>query len=248
MGRYLLTGAAGFIGSHLARDAARAGPRGRRRRLLHAATTRARSRRQTSRRPASSPGSALHDVDLVEADLDGAGRGRRRHLPPGRPGRACGQLGRGLLDLRAPQHPGHPAGLRGRRAARAEGRVRLVVVDLRQRRDATRRGRTTGRAALALRRDQARLRAPGAGLPASLGLDFAALRYFTVYGPRQRPDMAMARIVYALVDGDPFEIYGDGEQSREFTFVADAVRRHDRRDGRPEGRASTTSAGAPRRR
>ena len=55
------------------------------------------------------------------------------------------------------------------------------------------------------------------------GLDHVALRYFTVYGPRQRPDMAFSRIVAALVTGGEFEIYGDGSQSRDFTFVADAV-------------------------
>jgi len=50
-----------------------------------------------------------------------------------------------------------------------------------------------------------------------------ALRYFTVYGPRQRPDMAFQRIVEALVAGAEFEVYGDGSQSRDFTYVADAV-------------------------
>jgi UDP-glucuronate 4-epimerase len=55
------------------------------------------------------------------------------------------------------------------------------------------------------------------------GLDAVVLRYFTVYGPRQRPDMAFARVVDALARGDSFELYGDGLQSRSFTFVADAV-------------------------
>jgi nucleoside-diphosphate-sugar epimerase len=53
------------------------------------------------------------------------------------------------------------------------------------------------------------------------GLDVVTLRYFTVYGPRQRPDMAFARIVDALAAGAPFELYGDGFQSRAFTFVDD---------------------------
>ena len=57
----------------------------------------------------------------------------------------------------------------------------------------------------------------------SFGLDAVGLRYFTVYGPRQRPDMAFARIVGALVSGAPFELFGDGDQSRNFTFVADVV-------------------------
>jgi UDP-glucuronate 4-epimerase len=55
------------------------------------------------------------------------------------------------------------------------------------------------------------------------GLDCVALRYFTVYGPRQRPDMAFQRIVEALASGSQFEVYGDGSQSRDFTYVADAV-------------------------
>ena len=55
------------------------------------------------------------------------------------------------------------------------------------------------------------------------GLEVILLRYFTVYGPRQRPDMAFARIISALLDGQRFSVYGTGEQSRDFTFVDDAV-------------------------
>jgi nucleoside-diphosphate-sugar epimerase len=55
------------------------------------------------------------------------------------------------------------------------------------------------------------------------GLDAVTLRYFTVYGPRQRPDMFMARVVEALATGGSFTIFGDGSQSRSFTYVADAV-------------------------
>ena len=57
----------------------------------------------------------------------------------------------------------------------------------------------------------------------SFGLDTVVLRYFTVYGPRQRPDMALARVVGALAAGTPFELYGDGSHSRSFTYVSDAV-------------------------
>jgi UDP-glucuronate 4-epimerase len=57
----------------------------------------------------------------------------------------------------------------------------------------------------------------------SFDLDVVVLRYFTVYGPRQRPDMAFERLVGALAAGTPFELYGDGSQSRSFTYVADAV-------------------------
>jgi UDP-glucuronate 4-epimerase len=55
------------------------------------------------------------------------------------------------------------------------------------------------------------------------GLDAVVLRYFTVYGPRQRPDMAFTRMVRALAEDDRFELYGDGSASRGFTYVGDAV-------------------------
>jgi UDP-glucuronate 4-epimerase len=57
----------------------------------------------------------------------------------------------------------------------------------------------------------------------SHGLDAVGLRYFTVYGPRQRPDMAVQRIARALVDGRTFRLFGTGEQSRDVTYVEDAV-------------------------
>lgn len=56
------------------------------------------------------------------------------------------------------------------------------------------------------------------------GLPTASLRYFTVYGPRQRPDMAMHRLVEAALDGTSFPMYGDGTQVRDFTYVGDVVR------------------------
>jgi UDP-glucuronate 4-epimerase len=55
------------------------------------------------------------------------------------------------------------------------------------------------------------------------GLDFVVLRYFSVYGPRQRPDMAFSRLIEALTGESSFEVYGDGHQSRDFTYVDDAV-------------------------
>ena len=50
-----------------------------------------------------------------------------------------------------------------------------------------------------------------------------SVRYFTVYGPRQRPDMAFNRFIRAALSGQPITLYGDGEQTRDFTFVSDAV-------------------------
>jgi nucleoside-diphosphate-sugar epimerase len=55
------------------------------------------------------------------------------------------------------------------------------------------------------------------------GLHTVALRYFTVFGPRQRPDMSIHRLCQAAVDGASFPRYGDGTQIREFTYVGDIV-------------------------
>lgn len=55
------------------------------------------------------------------------------------------------------------------------------------------------------------------------GLDCVVLRFFNAFGPRQRPDMAFTRIVFALAEGGVFELYGDGSQSRSWTYVGDVV-------------------------
>ena len=54
-------------------------------------------------------------------------------------------------------------------------------------------------------------------------IEVTSLRYFTVYGPRQRPDMAFTRFMAALIENQEIGIFGDGEQTREFTYVSDAV-------------------------
>lgn len=55
------------------------------------------------------------------------------------------------------------------------------------------------------------------------GLPTASLRFFTVYGPRQRPDMGISRLIRAALDQEVFQIHGDGMQQRDFTFVHDIV-------------------------
>jgi UDP-glucose 4-epimerase len=55
------------------------------------------------------------------------------------------------------------------------------------------------------------------------GVPAVSLRYFTVYGPRQRPDMGFHKFLRATILGEPITLYGDGEQTRDFTFVTDAV-------------------------
>ena len=57
----------------------------------------------------------------------------------------------------------------------------------------------------------------------AFGLDAVVLRYFNAFGPRQRPDMAFTRICFALAEGAGFDLYGDGEQTRGWTYVSDVV-------------------------
>lgn len=59
---------------------------------------------------------------------------------------------------------------------------------------------------------------------ANFGVPTVSLRYFTVYGPGQRPDMSIHRMIRGALGHEPFHLYGDGSQSREFTFVTDVVR------------------------
>ena len=57
----------------------------------------------------------------------------------------------------------------------------------------------------------------------NFSLPTVSLRYFTVYGPGQRPDMAFHRLIEAALHGTPFPLYGDGRQVRDFTYVDDVV-------------------------
>lgn len=57
----------------------------------------------------------------------------------------------------------------------------------------------------------------------NFGVPFVALRYFTVYGPRQRPDMAFHKFFKCIIESQPITIYGDGQQTRDFTFIKDII-------------------------
>jgi UDP-glucose 4-epimerase len=70
----------------------------------------------------------------------------------------------------------------------------------------------------------------------NFGLPVVALRYFTVYGPRQRPDMAFHRFCRALIRREAITVFGDGRQSRDFTYVDDAVEANLRAWRRPAAR------------
>lgn len=58
---------------------------------------------------------------------------------------------------------------------------------------------------------------------ATFGFPAVIVRYFSIYGPRQRPDMAYNRFIEAMLDGRPITLFGDGEQTRSNTFITDAV-------------------------
>lgn len=77
------------------------------------------------------------------------------------------------------------------------------------------------------------------------GVPTVSLRYFTVYGPGQRPDMAFHRFILAGIRGEPISIYGDGEQTRDFTFVDDIVEGTIRAmDGGPPGEVLNMGGGS----
>jgi UDP-glucuronate 4-epimerase len=55
------------------------------------------------------------------------------------------------------------------------------------------------------------------------GMDVVMLRFFTVYGPRQRPDLAIHKFARRIVAGQPIEVYGDGSSARDYTYITDIV-------------------------
>ena len=77
----------------------------------------------------------------------------------------------------------------------------------------------------------------------NFGLDTVSLRYFTVYGPRQRPDMAFHRFIRAQLEGGGIRLFGDGGQSRDFTFVGDVVEATISAALRPEARGGIFNIG-----
>jgi nucleoside-diphosphate-sugar epimerase len=70
------------------------------------------------------------------------------------------------------------------------------------------------------------------------------LRYFTVYGPRQRPDMAFHKFILAMLRDEPFPLYDDGEQTRDFTFVGDVVEATLRAAHAPPGSVFNVAGGS----
>jgi len=79
---------------------------------------------------------------------------------------------------------------------------------------------------------------------ANCGVPAVSLRYFTVYGPRQRPDMAFHKFIRAMLRDEPFPLFGGGEQTRDFTFVGDVVEATVRAAEAPPGGVFNMSGGS----
>jgi UDP-glucuronate 4-epimerase len=209
--RYVVTGAAGFIGSHLA-DALLG--RGHEVVAVDSFT----DYYDPALKEENAAGLEVQRLDLAEAELDLAGVDAIFHLA-GQPGaRSFGPVFADYLRRNA---------LATQRLFESAGSTKVVYASTSSIYGDAERYPTP-------EETEPRPNSPygitklacehlAAAYGRAYGLDAVGLRYFTVYGPRQRPDMAFARLVDALAHSGTFEVYGDGTQSRSFTYVADVV-------------------------
>ena len=218
--RILVTGVAGFVGSHIGERLLGRRPRRRRSRRVH--------RLLLDGGEGAQPRRAARPVGL--------------HVPPPRPPDRPARAGaRGVEAViheaampglprswqrlrgvpRLQRHGGRsaPRGLPGRRRPTLPACLDLVGLWARGS-SATSRCRS-GRS----RPTASRSSRPStcSGHVATFGFPAVIVRYFSIFGPRQRPDMAYHRFIEAMLDGRPITVFGDGEQTRSNTFVADAV-------------------------
>ena len=221
----LVTGAAGFIGSHLTEACLE---RGWKVTAIDSLTTyysptdKVRNAEWFSRHP-----DCLYlEQDLLDVDLDLLVRDAAGCLSPGGAGRGTGKLGPALRHL-------HPAKCdrvysvcwrphATRRSWRSSCSPRHRRCTAMPRRCPLRRTRflrpiSPYGATKALGEHLCYLYFRAFGLPT------VALRFFSVYGPRQRPDMGFHRLIEAGLSGAAFPLYGDGEQTRDFTYVDDII-------------------------
>jgi UDP-glucuronate 4-epimerase len=216
MARYLVTGAAGFIGSHLSEALGAAGHDvvG-----LDAFT----DYYDPARKRANAEGLDVVEADLVTADLDAAldGMDGVYHLA-GQPG-VRASFGPDFehyvrRNVHASARLFEAAARRGVRVAYASSSsIYGDAESYPTREDATPRPISPYGVSKLCVEHLAYAHAR------TTGLEAIGVRYFTVYGPRQRPDMAFTSLLEALATGAPFRLFGDGTVSRSFTYVADAV-------------------------
>jgi UDP-glucuronate 4-epimerase len=227
MSRIVVTGAAGFIGSHLCERLVADGHRVLGIDAFRPTYPRDRKERNVaglSREPSFS----LHEADLAAGNLAGVLHGAQVviHLA-GRPG------ARG--EDRAPFERDNVQATAAVVAACREAKVGRLVLGSSSSVYGSVSGPVSEDAKPAPVSPYAETKLAAERLAHAAGLELVVLRYFTVYGPRQRPDMAFARFIDAALTGAAAPLLGDGSQVRDFTFVGDAVEATVRaaHDGRP---------------
>ena len=216
--RYLVTGAAGFIGSHLAEALVAAGND-----VLGVDSFNDYYARERKEANAAAAGVEVRELDLAEAPLDSLlpGLDGVFHLA-GQPGvrASWGESFQLYLDrnVRATQRLFEAAADEGIRVVFAssssvygDAETYPTPEDVVPRPISPYGITKLACEQLAVAIERAR------------GLDAVVLRYFTVYGPRQRPDMAFTAMLEALARGERFRLFGDGSAARSFTYVGDAV-------------------------
>ena len=222
----LVTGAAGFIGSTLCERLLRDGHRVIGADCFTDYYDVDRKRHNAQAIESGAKGAfELRNVDLLTCDLPALLEGVDVVFhQAGQPG-VPPQLGRRFRDLRRPERAGHAAAARGRAQLSDQSfRLRLQLFGLRQRCSLSRQGnrrshnRAAPTASPSLPPSISRI-----STPTTTVFPCVSLRYFTVYGPRQRPDMATQRLVECAVNGREFTLFGDGSAERDFTFVDDIV-------------------------
>ncbi|WP_026340998.1 NAD-dependent epimerase/dehydratase family protein [Actinomadura atramentaria] len=218
--KVVVTGAAGFVGGHVAEALARAGH------AVLAVDAPARSLTPPRAEAAFAalggvPGVVLRRLDLAEDTLEPlADADAVVHLA-GRPGvRTSWGAGRALVFR------DNVEATRRLLEACRENRPKVIVASSSSVYGAARRKPSRETDALAPASPYAESKVEVERLAAKAaadGVGVAVLRYFSVYGPRQRPDMAFHRFIEAALDGRPLPLFGDGRQLRSFTHVRDVV-------------------------
>jgi nucleoside-diphosphate-sugar epimerase len=211
--RYLVTGAAGFIGSHLAEALAAAGNdvSG-----IDCFT----DYYDPALKEENARGLEIQSLDLAEDELDFGGYDAVFHLA-GQPGvRSFGDVFPLYLrrNVLASQRVFEASARAGVRVVFASSSSVYGAAERFPTAEDTRLQPISPYGITKLACEQL-----AAAYGREFGLDCVVLRYFNAFGPRQRPDMAFTRIVNALASGSQFEVYGDGDQSRGWTYVSDIV-------------------------